>query len=246
MNKALLIAGIVLIVVFIIYLVITNIVNDNTFGLQLVSDAPVDLMEEKMIVNSDVATQVLSNGAGSTIFGYVYLESGDKTRITDQSNTKTLMRQDGMWSIDVKNDGRLVLSIAGLNNTSSTFELPVMPYQKWVALTIVRDGRRYDIYYNGELAASYRINKYPYSRLSPLRAGSAGIRGKIAKVHIANRAYNGHEISNIYKSTSDTRGVPYIKSSFTIPSFGCPSGLFCSITSSPPASPYQRWSTQYS
>lgn len=244
MNKLLIISLIVLILLVIIYTVLVNIIERDPKDIRLVYDITTNLSEGKRIIDSDTAKEVLLNSSNSTLLAYVYLEPGDRTaNIT--TTTQSLLKQGDSWAINIKNGGIPELTVTTLNGIETT-ELPVIPYQKWIALTIVREGRRFDIYYNSELVASHRLSKYIKIQLASVQAGSEGLRGKITKVYIAGRSYDKNEMHQIYATTSDTRGRPHMKEDSIIPKLGCPSGLFCFVTASPPPSPYQRWVTQYS
>ena len=241
-NTVFIITVVVLIILFIAYLIIGNIVNKTP--MQLVYDSVSDLSVQQRIVDSDTAKAQLLEKAGSTLFAYVYLLPGDRTQKSNGASNSVLLTQAGCWSIIINNE----LPVLQINTASGieSVELPGIPYQKWVALTIVREGRRFTIYYNGEVVATYRLKSYIRIQLASLQAGSPALQGKIARVHIAGQSYNKADIASMYRSTSDTRGIPYLPNDSVIPKIGCPSGLFCFVTDKPPSSPYKRWASQYS
>jgi hypothetical protein len=235
MNTIILLSAI-LIILFIIYIILSNI---STPSLRLITDKKLDLSKEQLVLNSDDAKRILLQ-SGSSLMAYVYLEQGNKTKSVEQ----TIIKQDGIWALNL-NNGEPVLIVKTLNGTEN-IRLPVLSYQKWIAITLVRDGRRFDIYYNGELVLSHRMKSYIASQLAPLKTGSVALQGGITHIYSASRILSGQDIYNLYKKTSDTRGRPYIKEdTVIIPKIGCPSGPLCP-TSTPPPNPYKKWVTQYS
>lgn len=244
MNKLLIISGIVLILLVILYIVLVKIVNRDAKDMQLISDSIYNLSTKNRIIDSDTARSLFLSSTGGTVLSYVFLEPADRTQQLTNSNESTLIEQGGAWSIKIAHNGVPTLQINTLHGIE-TAQLPVIPYQKWTALTVVREGRRFDVYYNGELVASKRPTAYVRIELASISAGSTNMRGKITNIYIAGRSYNKADIAEIYRNTSDTRGKPYVTEKI-IPKLGCPSGLLCSIVSTPPENPYKRWQTQYS
>ncbi len=244
MNKLLIISGVVLILLVILYILLVKLVNHDAKDMKLISDTVYDLSTKNRLIDSDTARDKFLSSTGGTILSYVYLEPADRTKQVANAKDATLIEQGGAWSIKIAYNGVPTFKINTLNGIE-TVQLPVIPYQKWTALTIVREGRRFDIYYNGELVASKRPSAYVRIELASISAGSANMRGKITNIYIAGRSYNKSDIAQIYTNTSDTRGKPYVTEKI-VPKLGCPSGLFCSIVSTPPENPYKRWQTQYS
>lgn len=152
-----------------------------------------------------------------------------------------------------------------------TIALPPLPLQKWVMITVSREGRRYDIYYNNELVLSkktdYEIADV-FSREN-VKLGNPGFYGTSGLLSISLKSTNGPEVARVYSSSTDTRGVPALSipstdssSTFTysmpsmnispptlpsLPSLGniCPSGSCVSAPTFRPAKPWLEWDTAY-
>ena len=92
-----------------------------------------------------------------------------------------------------------------------TIPLPPIPLQKWVFLTISKDGRRIDVYYNDSLVSSTTMLNM-ISRNSPsgtvVKAGDPTLSGSIGLLSITGRTTTIGEVASIYSQTSDTRGSP--------------------------------------
>lgn len=98
-----------------------------------------------------------------------------------------------------------------------TFSLPPIPFQKWLAITIAREGRRYDIYYNDSLVLSKKTTYMPVSTFAStdmrgVTSGSAKLTGQIGLVNIVNYRYTAQKTNATYHASVDTRGHPYIAS----------------------------------
>jgi hypothetical protein len=90
-----------------------------------------------------------------------------------------------------------------------TFVLPPIPFQKWLMITVSREGRQYNVYYNDELVLSkstmYTLNQSSGVGIS---VGATGIAGQAALVNVYPTALQGSKVAKIYRESSDTRGFP--------------------------------------
>lgn len=145
--------------------------------------------------------------------------------------------------------------------------LPPIPLQKWVMITIVREGRRYDVYYNDALVLSkrtqFKLAETP-SNLG-ISLGNPGLNGNAGAFTVYNTIQRSLDVSTAYKSMTDTRGAPNIElpqdsytmvtrpmiPQLTMPSgFGfnwspCPSGNCFDAPKIRPAQPWLDWQTSY-
>jgi hypothetical protein len=147
-----------------------------------------------------------------------------------------------------------------------TFVLPPVPFQKWFMITINREGRRFDIYYNGTLVLSKHTsaNIYPTITSDNIIVGNTMLNGSCGFFNIYDSAQSASSIQNSYKNLTNTRGSPLFNQnppdiaysslsldrlSFSagipnIPSI-CSSGDCISSPKLPPSNPYYYWNTNY-
>ena len=147
-----------------------------------------------------------------------------------------------------------------------TFVLPPIPFQKWIMITINREGRRFDIYYNGSLVLSKHAsaNLYPTITSDEIKVGNEMLNGSTGFFNIYNSLQSASSIQAQYTSATNTRGSPlfgqnppdiaYTKLSLdrlsvgagspNIPSF-CSSGDCIKSPNTPPSKPYYAWTTNY-
>jgi hypothetical protein len=166
----------------------------------------------------------------------------------------------------------LQLATAGTQKYIETMVLPPIPLQKWTMVTVAREGRRFDIYYNDRLVLSQKtmympVNSSSNSSFSGLVSGSAGLGGQIALLNVFSNRYSTGDVSALYSGTSDTRGRPYLTTvkqdvygllptaspagfstslSSYVPSINlCPPGGCFNSPVIRPASPLYDWTTSY-
>jgi hypothetical protein len=146
-----------------------------------------------------------------------------------------------------------------------TFILPPIPYQKWLMISISRDGRRFDVYYNDTLVLSKYASANVYNEITNtnISIGNTTINGKSGFFNLYKSIQSAMNISSQYNSFINTRGSPLFntppptltfnepKSNLSL-SIGVPNiPSFCSSTNciqspqTPPAKPYYEWSSSY-
>jgi hypothetical protein len=96
-----------------------------------------------------------------------------------------------------------------------TIPLPEISFQKWMMITIARDGRQFYVYYNNTLAISKKTMFMPISDLGSSNAtgivcGSPGLGGKVANVNIFSNRLTITDVEASYTANADTRGTPYL------------------------------------
>lgn len=143
---------------------------------------------------------------------------------------------------------RLAIQTQG-PNSPEFIHLKDFPQQKWVHLAIVREGRRYTVYYNGKTAGSSRTKYFPTINSSQLTMGDTKLAGEFMYPKLAPSPFRQMEIEQELQAMSDTRNEPYKETDFSSLlkfSFGCPSGLFCFTTQRPPTNnPLKFWKSPY-
>jgi hypothetical protein len=140
--------------------------------------------------------------------------------------------------------------------------LPAIPLQKWTAITIVKDGRRFDVYYGAKLQVSKLTDYVPIPPDSILQwmsmpSGSTDWKGQIGFFTGYTSAYYAPDVKKDMESLLNTRGIPFyidqppLSWSQWYSSGGSSSCLFgnCDTfpsVSPPPGSPFTVYSTNVS
>lgn len=131
-----------------------------------------------------------------------------------------------------------------------TLALPSIPLQRWTMITIAREGRRYDIYYNAQLVSSKRTEHVLdiNSAVAPVVAGDPNLWGSVALVQVFAERLTARQVSLNYSKLADTNGQPYLPDA-TINladslSF-CKGGECLKAVNVRPTSPLLDWDTQY-
>lgn len=202
----------------------------------------------------------------STLMVYLNYKLNNKTSSVDASSKPVrILELQNSLKIELipgnnKNPQKTLLTIQtiGENNNISyeSFIIKEIPQQKWIHFVLVKEGRRYSIYYNGVAIFSDRTRKYPTINSSQFIIGDDSITGTFALPKIAPTEYRINDILSELQITSDTRHKPYLPtdtiipsvsySSLSYPSFGCPNGLFCfSTLSAPVQNPLKGWESPY-
>ena len=192
--------------------------------------------------------------SGSTLTANLYLDAVSKT--TNLTSTgRSILRLGSTVGLvlipgSIKNPRKTVLMIQtqGPKNDYEQILVENFPEQKWVHLAIVREGRRYTVYYNGRIVGSNRTKYFPTINSSQLVFGDVDIMGSFNHPKIAPVPLRDHEIKAEVGSTANTRHVPTTPFfDFSLLGFGgCPGGIFCTSTSSEPSSdPLKVWKTPY-
>lgn len=89
--------------------------------------------------------------------------------------------------------------------------LPAIPLQRWTVVTIVKEGRRFDVYYGAKMVATKVLAHFPIapSAVSQWIGGSPEWSGQIGYISVFTHAENSDEVAADVASVVDTRGVPY-------------------------------------
>ncbi len=129
-----------------------------------------------------------------------------------------------------------------------TIPLPNIPFQKWTLLTVAREGRRFDVYYNGEIVMSRRTQYIVDTRsgFGPVVAGDPNLMGQISNVESYPTKLTQSEVMAYYKSSADTTGRPHATmGSLTELIPKCEGGGCLGGPALRPTSPLLDWQTPY-
>lgn len=130
-----------------------------------------------------------------------------------------------------------------------TLVLPTIPLQRWTMITIARDGRRYDVYYNEKLVSSKRTEHVidVNSAIGSIIAGDPNLMGSVAYVEVFDSRLTQAEVAANYSRLADTTGKPYLTKEFKFSDFFsfCEGGNCLKGPSVRPSSPLLDWDTLY-
>ena len=125
--------------------------------------------------------------------------------------------------------------------------LPPLLLQKWTYVSLIVEGRRIDVAYNGRIVGSKIFDSMLRNpKAGKLTSGNLNLVGNIAYVTAANRRMTTDELMVDYVSSSNTRGEPYLGSLSSIKDlFSCPAGSFCGKPRTPPNQASSAWYTPF-
>lgn len=253
---ALIIFGVILILItlyVIVYVIYPGSGNNDV----LPKMTPLNV--KKDIVTSDVVQSTLLGTAGSSVMGFFYLLDGDKTPKYKNGFTP-IIQVENNWYLEVapsptgSTDSTAQLRIKtndGGQIQQEIIELPPIPKQKWMFITVLRDGRRFDVIYNNQIVASQILEFYPVVISSPLSIGNTGLSGSVIHVMINGNRLSPTDCERERVSRVDTNGTVLEADIIAISLPGlnlfadCLPGLPCDPITRPPNSNLMQWKTPY-
>ena len=174
----------------------------------------------------DTATPLTQFGPSCTDYTFKTCKCNGASCVTCVVNTPYLSKV--MYSGDVielwasgytsSNDRPLVpalLKIKTAQDSNNLFveslSLPAIPLQRWTVVTIVKEGRRIDVYYGQKLVASKLCDNLPLNSSSDgWRAGGMnGWKGQIGLFKGSKNAKTQDEVNADVKGLVNTRGIPF-------------------------------------
>ncbi len=133
-----------------------------------------------------------------------------------------------------------------------TVSLPAIPLQRWTIVTIVKEGRRFDVFYGAKSVASKMLNFVPASPDGSHNwfAGNSGWQGKIGFFLPVNQTWNKEDVEKDVMSLVNTRGVPYyldqLTLDFEMPDTSCIFGNCNKMPDVKPRNPFAVWKSSVS
>jgi len=209
-----------------------------------------------VIGTSDIVRNNFFTSAGSTFTVYIKYEVIDKTQqVGSYIRPITLFQFGNAVQFQMMPGGKstppstqLVIKTQGHKEKIETINVRNLPIQKWIYLAIVREGRRFTVFYNGEVITSHRLEYFPITTTTSLKIGDPALRGYYAFPQLVGTPLSISELKNYEDLSSDTRNKPYLylANMLTMPFKGCPDGLFCFSTSKAPVhNPLKTWNSTY-
>lgn len=109
-----------------------------------------------------------------------------------------------------------ILKIRTAQDTTQNFmesiSLPAIPLQRWTVVTIVKEGRRYDVYYGEKLVVSKLLDYLhvvPSSGVDWKISPMPGWKGKIGLFTGFLKAQSKEDVHNDVSALVNTRGIPF-------------------------------------
>lgn len=147
-----------------------------------------------------------------------------------------------------------ILKVKTASDSSQSYiesvSLPAIPLQRWTVITIVKEGRRFDVYYGSKLVASKLLDHYPIppGPNDPWMGGAEGWKGSVGFFSVKTKAVNTADVAADVASVVDTQGVPFDQTPFftELPSFSCPGGNCLKMPKVVPPNPFVTYQTTVS
>jgi hypothetical protein len=98
-----------------------------------------------------------------------------------------------------------------LESNVETIPLPPLPLQKWILVTITKEGRQVNVLYNDSIVSSSKThNMIDTASVSGdvVSGGAAGLSGVIGLLRMLPNKTSVTDVTTYYNKTSDTRGAP--------------------------------------
>jgi hypothetical protein len=250
-STLLLYTGIAFLLLLTVYLIVAYFYGKKG-PIDIAPDA-VPLNINKNLLSSSESSIVIS-GSGSTLSGLFTVDLGNRTASMNMSSFSMLFGIQNSIEFQLapakEKEGTARLMIMTTNGPE-TVDLPPFPLQKCTFLTILRDGRRFDVMYDNQIVASHRLEHYPSSVMAPISVGGPNFIGSVVHVLVANSRLLPQEVAVLRGTYTDTTGCappsspfPY---TFSLPNFSsfCIPGFPCEPTTTPPDNTMKTWSSIY-
>lgn len=244
----------IIIIAIIIYFVIRYIYAKAT--IQDRAPEQINLQDVKQVYNSYDTQESLLSTAGSSIMAFVNCRFGDRTGKINVTSYIPLISINSAIVFEVTPESaQLRVTTTGAGQTSTEIiPIPPLPTQKWIFVSILRDGRRFDIMYNDQIVASHRLAQYPKIVSNPLIIGNKALLGDAVNVLVAPYRLTPADVIRQMRRLSDTSGTPVtVKTRLGLPPVpfislktACIPGMPCEGVTKPPSDQVKAWYSPYS
>ena len=218
-----------------------------------------DLSVSTQVANSEQLKVSLSSTAGSTLIFFIFPQIADRTSVVgNEYATAVNIGSKQIFKILIAPDaGRSTMMAPAaldifVSNSADpeVIDINNIKLQRWNCVAIVRKGRKFNIYINGQLSASHTCTAMPIiDGTQTLRVGDRRLAGVIAQISMTKYPMELDEIQAMVRESMDAEGKPYLSSDLPglpIPSFDfnfmCPGGN-CNLPSKP--NPMEQWNSSY-
>jgi hypothetical protein len=242
---------------YLIYLLLAKYILPNP--LNRIGKEKIPLSERSQVITGEELRLPWTSTSGSSLLFYINPVVMDRTGVSGNEyadvvkiGSKQIFRilvapdagRDQMLS-----PAQLVVHVNG-HNLPEIIDIPHFPLQRWTAVAIVKDGRKFNIYLNGKLTVSHMCLAMPaYESTQGITVGDARLTGEIALMSIASYAMPPNEIRETVSETVDTSGKPYL--SYNLFAMFMPdmsAGVWCffgNCANLKNISPLQQWTAPY-
>jgi len=180
--------------------------------------------------NNSYLTKLLSVGSVLELWSAGYTSSNDKPFVPTILKVKTA--KDGTQSY------------------IESISLPALPLQRWTVVTLVKEGRRFDIYYGAKLVTTKVLDYYPVppGSTDAWIGGAKGWKGQLGFFSVKPKSLTSEEVAADVASVVDTQGVPFQQMTFftDLPTFSCPGGNCLKMPAVVPPNPFVTYQTTVS
>ena len=168
-------------------------------------------------------------GTGGGSFGvYLFVENYDRT---PRPANHVPMLEIGPFKLYINNNNDAYTTYAEVelieNNTTEHKRIILnnFPLQKWVYLTVNREGRRFSVYYNDVIAGTKLFDTFYKRNTAPIKLGDSAYIGRYLYPNLNSITMRVEDIQTHIQSTADSKGRPYEKKDIMTMLFS--GSLFC-------------------
>jgi hypothetical protein len=253
---------IISVVSFLIYILLAYLMLPKPFE-RIGKDDEISLTKPIQVITNEELKGPWTSSSGSSLIFYIKPTLVDRTaqsgneyaevvQIGSKQAFQLLVAPDAGRGINMA-PARLQIYVKGYEKPEYA-EIPNFPLQRWTAVVIVKNGRRFNIYLNGTLAVSHTCTAMPdFDETQPLKVGDKRLGGTISLLSLAPYAMKTNEVRDLTRNSVDSSGKPYIP--FTVMSLFQPLmpslpniGMWCpggNCTKPKKAGPLEQWSSPY-
>ena len=138
----------------------------------------------------------------------------------------------------------------GNNFFVESISLPAIPLQRWTVITIVKEGRRFDVYYGEKVVASKLCDNLPLTPPSGAEWRAGGMSNWLGKIGLftgTSKAKNQDDVNADVSALVNTRGIPFyldqLNFSFNLQMPPCIFGNCNNLPAVKPLNPFAVYAT---
>ena len=141
-----------------------------------------------------------------------------------------------------------IMTNSGTTQQVENWVVPPLPKQKWIYITISRVGRRYTLFYNNDIVASFRTINFPVIESNYWTIGDSNSGGYFAFPLVSSRESTKIDVEERLRTFADSKNMPVLPKANITDIFsafgGCPNGIFC-FTPQQDIASVNAWTTPF-